>query len=82
MDEVKGRVVAACCLDETVPLFEGVKGFVYINTEMLFALFDLLGLQFAPRIRDLGEQRLYRMDRTKTYQQVDIFLDMALACVV
>src|SRR5260221_11554985 len=32
MDEVKGRVVAACCLDDTVPLFEGVKGFVYIKT--------------------------------------------------
>src|SRR5258708_17916406 len=31
MDEVKGRVVAACCLDDTVPLFEGVKGFVYIK---------------------------------------------------
>ncbi len=25
MDEVKGRVVAACCLDDTVPLFERVK---------------------------------------------------------
>lgn len=37
-------------------------------TEMLFALFDLLGVQFAPRIRDLGEQRLYRMDRAKTYR--------------
>ena len=31
-------------------------------TEMVFALFDLLGLQFAPRIRDLGDQRLYRFD--------------------
>src|SRR6266700_347216 len=47
---------------------------VYINTEMLFALFDLLGLQFAPRIRDLGEQRLYRMDRTKTYQHIEPLL--------
>lgn len=43
-------------------------------TEMLFALFDLLGLQFAPRIRDLGEQRLYRMDRTKTYQHIEPLL--------
>ena len=31
-------------------------------TEIVFALFDLLGLQFSPRIRDLGEQRLFRMD--------------------
>lgn len=43
-------------------------------TEMLFALFDLLGLQFAPRIRDLGEQRLYRMDRTKTYRHIEPLL--------
>jgi hypothetical protein len=27
-------------------------------TEIVFALFDLLGLQFSPRIRDLGDQRL------------------------
>jgi len=43
-------------------------------TEIVFALFDLLGLQFAPRIRDLGEQRLYRMDRTKTYQHIEPLL--------
>ena len=43
-------------------------------TEMLFALFDLLGLQFAPRIRDLGEQQLYRMDRTKTYRHIEPLL--------
>jgi TnpA family transposase len=30
-------------------------------TELVFALFDLLGLQFAPRIRDLGSQKLYRI---------------------
>ncbi len=30
-------------------------------TEMLFGLFALLGLQFAPRIRDLPDQRLYRL---------------------
>jgi TnpA family transposase len=35
-------------------------------TEMVFALFDLLGMQFAPRIRDLGDQRLYRFSRTQT----------------
>ncbi len=28
-------------------------------TEMVFALFDLLGIQFAPRIRDIGGQRIY-----------------------
>lgn len=31
-------------------------------TEIVFALFDLLGLRFAPRIRDLKRQQLYRLD--------------------
>ena len=36
-------------------------------TEMVFAAFDLLGLQFSPRIRDvLGDQRLFRVDRQAT----------------
>jgi TnpA family transposase len=39
-------------------------------TELVFALFDLLGLQFAPRIRDLGDQHLYRVDRTHTYRHL------------
>jgi TnpA family transposase len=30
-------------------------------TEVIFALFDLLGLQFSPRIRDLADQQLYRL---------------------
>ena len=32
-------------------------------TELVFALFDLLGLQFAPRLRDIGDQQLYRLTR-------------------
>jgi TnpA family transposase len=39
-------------------------------TEVVFALFDLLGLQFSPRIRDLGNQRLYRLDRDKSYSNL------------
>ena len=31
-------------------------------TEIIFCLFDLLGYQFAPRLRDLGDQQLYRID--------------------
>jgi TnpA family transposase len=34
-------------------------------TDLVFALFDLLGLQFAPRLRDLGDQRLYRLDHPR-----------------
>ena len=36
-------------------------------TELLFAMFDLLGLEFSPRIKDLGGQRLYRADRDSEY---------------
>lgn len=32
-------------------------------TELIFALFDLLGLRFSPRIRDLGDQKLYRTNK-------------------
>jgi TnpA family transposase len=39
-------------------------------TELVFALFDLLGMQFAPRIRDLGDQRLYRFDPGVTYRHL------------
>ena len=40
-------------------------------TEIVFALFDLLGLQFSPRIRDLGDQQLYRLDRSRTYRNLE-----------
>jgi TnpA family transposase len=30
-------------------------------TDLVFALFDSLGLQFAPRLRDLDRQQLYRV---------------------
>ena len=30
-------------------------------TEVIFALFDLLGMRFSPRIRDLADQKLYRI---------------------
>ena len=43
-------------------------------TEIVFALFDLLGLQFSPRIRDIGDQRLYHMDRTKAYDHLEPLL--------
>jgi TnpA family transposase len=33
----------------------------------VFALFDLLGMQFSPRIRDLGSQQLYRLDKASAY---------------
>ena len=40
-------------------------------TDVVFALFDLLGLQFAPRIADIGGQKLYRVG------SIDGFLHLA-----
>jgi TnpA family transposase len=51
-------------------------------TEMVFALFDLLGFQFAPRIRDLGDQRLYRIDRTVQYRRLEPLLKGTLNCSI
>jgi TnpA family transposase len=36
-------------------------------TDIIFALFDLLGMQFAPRLRDIGSRQLYRLDRASVY---------------
>jgi TnpA family transposase len=40
---------------------------VHINTEIVFALCHLLGFYFMPRIRDLKDQQLYRVDRHANY---------------
>jgi TnpA family transposase len=48
-------------------------------TELVFALFDLLGLRFSPRIRDLADQRLYRLDRTVTYRHLEPLLHGCLS---
>jgi len=39
-------------------------------TEIVFALFDLLGLRLSPRIRDLGDQRLFRLERQKRHPRL------------
>ena len=44
-------------------------------TDLVFALFDLLGMQFSPRIRDLGNRRLYRLKHDATrYPTLDVRL--------
>jgi TnpA family transposase len=35
-------------------------------TDLIFGLFDLTGLRFSPRIKDLGDQRLWRLPATRT----------------
>jgi TnpA family transposase len=36
-------------------------------TDIVFALFDLLGLQFSARLRDIGSRQFYRLDRATAY---------------
>ncbi len=40
-------------------------------TDIVFALFDLLGMQFAPRLRDLADVKLYRLDDTAAFAYAD-----------
>lgn len=39
-------------------------------TNLIFALFDLLGMQFAPRLKDISDTSLYCMDPKKTYRHI------------
>jgi len=40
-------------------------------TDLLFALFDLVGIQFAPRLADVGDTRLYQMIPPFGYQHLN-----------
>jgi len=40
-------------------------------TDLIFALFDLLGMQFAPRIKDIGTTRLFRINPNLTYDHLN-----------
>jgi len=66
LDEILGNETELPILEHTVD----TAGY----TEVMFALFDLLGLQFAPRISDVGQQRLYRPDRTTCYRHIEPLL--------
>ena len=61
---------ATYVLDEILEHTTDTAGY----TEIVFALFHLLGLQFAPRIRDLGAQRLYRLDAPPQKEGVAVLL--------
>jgi len=47
-------------------------------TELIFALFDVLGMQFSPRIRDIGEQRIYRFDKNQRYRYIEPILSSTI----
>jgi TnpA family transposase len=40
-------------------------------TDLIFALFDLLGMQFAPRIKDIGTTRLFHIDPNLAYEHIN-----------
>ena len=40
---------------------------VYINSDVIFGVFHLLGYQFSPRLADLGKMRFWRMDPAADY---------------
>lgn len=43
-------------------------------TDLVFALFDLLGMQFSPRIRDIGDQRIFRPQKGIIYKNLNSLL--------
>lgn len=40
-------------------------------TDLVFGLFDLLGLRFSPRLADLADKTLYRIDTSIKYKNID-----------
>ncbi len=47
-------------------------------SDIVFGLFWLLGIQFSPRLADIGEARLWRMDRRADYGPLN---DVSRSCV-
>jgi len=43
-------------------------------TELIFALFDLLGMQFAPRLKDISDTSLYCIDPKKAYKHIQTII--------
>ncbi len=43
-------------------------------TEIVFGLFDLLGLRFSPRLKDIADQRIYRIDKATPYRTIEPLL--------
>ncbi len=43
-------------------------------TEIVFGLFDLLGLRFSPRLKDIADQRIYRIDKVRPYHTIEPLL--------
>ncbi len=66
LDEILGNESELPLLNHTVD----TGGF----TEVDFALFSLLGRGYWPRLRDIGDQRLYRLDKSVKYPNIEPLL--------
>ena len=47
-------------------------------THMVFGLFDLLGIQFSPRIRDIADQQLFRFEKTSPNTELNTLFKGAI----
>ncbi len=47
---------------------------VYINTDQVFGMCHLLGFRFAPRLRDLGDRKLYPIEKTSSYPDLSLLM--------
>lgn len=75
--------VLSCAVREAVHLLDGLldndtalrprehTSDTHGYTEHIFALCYLLGFSFMPRIRDIKDQRLYKVDASKTYKHFE-----------
>lgn len=70
LDEILGNESELPLLNHTVD----TGGF----TEVDFALFSLLGRGYWPRLRDIGDQQLYRLDKSVKYPHVEPLLKATL----
>jgi TnpA family transposase len=51
---------------------------VYINTDQVFGMCHLLGFRFAPRLRDLGDRKLYTIEKTSSYPDLSLLIGGAV----
>ena len=70
LDEILGNESELPLLNHTVD----TGGF----TEVDFALFSLLGRGYWPRLRDIGDQYLYRLDKSVKYDNIEPLLKATL----
>ena len=74
----RGTVCVRCVLENNTILrlrehYTDTHGF----TEHIFALCYLLGFSFMPRLRDLADQQLYRIDRKASFGKLDVLFRAA-----